>query len=137
MLSNGLGWKNLRIYKHKYINETIYWFSEGNINTVCFHINILPYLHLAVFAVQYGVFTGWHKADIDNPKTEVSRLFPIFSKKNFSPLNIPSFIKHYPQYAGFYWKEDGGIFHINSSRDFTNWHPQDILDSENVTPNEK
>ena len=125
LFSSLLGWKKIK--RHSHIaddpNNSISWFSEGDIERLYFQINVSPFVHAAVYAMSHGVFTGWHKVNIFTPEFEASRLSEMFSKRNFFQKNILTFKNRFAQFSGFSWKEGGGIANHGDSNDYSFWFP--------------
>ena len=127
LFSHLLGWKKIKRHTHIADNpsHSLSWFSEGEIERVYFQINVSPFVHVAVYAMPDGVFTGWHKVNILTPEFEASRLSEMLSKRNFSRKSIPAFKKRFTQFTGFFWKEGGGIANDGNSNDYSSWFPSE------------
>ena len=123
-----LSWNNVQLFQHNVDDanmdiQTITWYSEGDLDSLYFQINIISEIHMAVFYMKYGIFTGWHKVDSDDFMSEAERLSPLFSKTNFIDDNIMLFKERFPQYTGFYWKDGGGIAQKGNDGEYASWFP--------------
>jgi hypothetical protein len=116
-LFQSLGWVDIELcgYFIEDEDKMLYDFSDGYMDELFLHIDLLPYAHCAIYNTPNGIFTGWHKIDIQNAivdiDSEVLRLAPLFSKKLYesdeSRLQIQA---AHPEFLGYSWGENGGLF---------------------------
>ncbi len=119
-----LGWNHIQREEHVPENgEPIDWFSEGDLDGLYFQFNIHSFPHCAVYDMPHGLFTGWQRVDLSRPEEEAKRLEHVFAKDNFSPENLEGFLKRYPQFSGFSWKDGGGIEKAGSDENHMSWFP--------------
>ena len=87
-----LGWKHLRRYTHKLHEreqiQYIVWYASGDYDDTLLQVNLMPSPSACVFAIPYGLCTGWHELRLDETtksiSSEVDRLRTKFDNSFFS-----------------------------------------------------
>ena len=111
-----LGWLDIKLRKHPYKGDFIYWFEAGSLDSVFFEINFLPVVQAAVYAIPYRICTGWHEIPREIFETVFDRnsseqkKFSFLERKCYSSKEERRLlILKYPEFYGFQWAKEGGL----------------------------
>jgi len=112
-----LGWRNLRRNRHVVPKDEhclpagteIIWYTCGDYDDVILQINGAPSWRAAVYAIRYGICTGWHEftlaTDVQRIGTEAQRLDQWLHRRWFSSrLRRADFRRVHPECASYSWR---------------------------------
>jgi hypothetical protein len=88
--------------------QMIVWYEAGDRRGDCFlQVNLRP-TRAAVYAIRFGVCTGWHEFRCTSPSAvrfEAVRLAPILHARWLSsPRSLLEYGRRHPLYTGYTWE---------------------------------
>lgn len=103
-ICEALGW-DVNEKSHCFDDEVLYWLESngGRIGKPFIQVNFNPDMRACVYAIPFGVCTGWHKINTQcSAKDEALRLEKYFNFENFcTESSMEKFSVSCPNMSGF------------------------------------